>query len=414
MANNLWKGDAAAVAQVVTIQVTGYDAATTYRITIGNKVVSVLGTTDAAGTASALQAALAASTIAEFQEVTWTVSTDTVTGTAATAGVPFTATSSVSGGTGTIGSVTTTTSSAGPSHWGTAANWSLGTVPVSTDVVYVSGGASILYDLDQSAVTLGGLYVRETFTGDIGLPEYNASGYKEYRATYLKCGVTNTVGVHIGTAGGSGGSGRIKHDASNIQCSWYAHCTGTGAEQGVPAVLLKGSHASNIANIERGSLGIAFLPGETATVATVSIGYRDSQATDADVVLGDGCTLTTVKQNGGTLSFGSSVTTLTQRGGTATARNAANVSTLDSKGGRLNHQSSGTVGGSAVTLGKDSVLDLSGDPRAKGLGNPTMYAGSSLLDPAKTASGTPAITLSGCGLDDVTIDLGSDIVLTRS
>ena len=99
MATRIWRGDAVDIAQVVTVQVTADDSSTTYTITINNKDVSVAGSgVDVDTTAAALQAALDASTIPEFAEVTWTVATDTITGTADTAGKPFTATSSATGG----------------------------------------------------------------------------------------------------------------------------------------------------------------------------------------------------------------------------------------------------------------------------------------------------------------------------
>lgn len=411
MATVSWRGDSAAVAQVTTIQVTAYHASTVYKATINGKVVSVPGTTDAVGTAAAMQAAMAASTIAEFAEVVWTVSTDTVTGTARTPGVPFTVTSSVSGGSGTIGSATTATSSAGPNHVDDAANWSGGAVPSSSDTVHVSGGAAMLYGLDLSAVTLAALHVHSTFSAGIGLPEYNASGYKEYRETYLRVGAT---AVRIGAEEDGSGAGRIKLDQGIAQATWSILRTGSPAESGVPAVLLKGTHASNALNVERGSVGVAFHPGEVSTIATVREGYANSQATDADLFLGDGCTLTTINQNGGTLVFGSNVTTLTQRSGTATVRNSANVATLDSQKGRLNYRSSGTIGGTALTLGAKAILDLSGDPRAKTVSNLVMAAGSSFQDPDKTAASTVAVTLQDCGIKDVDIDLGSNIVITRS
>lgn len=92
--------------QTVTIVITGFDAATTYKVTIGSVTVSVTGNTDTATTASDLQVALAGSVDPGFASVIWTVAGSTITGSAAHRA--FTATSSVSGGTGTIGDVTTT------------------------------------------------------------------------------------------------------------------------------------------------------------------------------------------------------------------------------------------------------------------------------------------------------------------
>ena len=66
MATKYWKGTATAVAQVSSATVTAYDAATTYKITVGagnnTVVISAPGTTDANGTAAALRTAWNAST----------------------------------------------------------------------------------------------------------------------------------------------------------------------------------------------------------------------------------------------------------------------------------------------------------------------------------------------------------------
>src|SRR5438067_3371208 len=117
MGQKRWKGTAASVAQVTTVTVGTYDAATTYKVTINGKTVSQVGTGGTnATTAAALQALLAASAEPEFTEVTWTVASNVVTATAATKGKPFTLTTAVSGGTGTISQATPTASS-GPNDY---------------------------------------------------------------------------------------------------------------------------------------------------------------------------------------------------------------------------------------------------------------------------------------------------------
>ena len=62
MADKYWLGIATEVAQIDTVQINGYDAATTYKLTVGGFVISVLGDTDVNGTAAALAAAWNAST----------------------------------------------------------------------------------------------------------------------------------------------------------------------------------------------------------------------------------------------------------------------------------------------------------------------------------------------------------------
>jgi hypothetical protein len=165
MGKNNWIGGASAVAQVTTVQVTAYDAASTYKLTVGAQVISTIAAGGVNATATALAAAWNASTHPYFAAVTAVASTDTVTLTADTAGVPFVVTSSKTGGTGTIGAASTSTASAGPNDYSTAANWSLGAVPVNSDEVYIRGNVVvILWGLAQSGVTPALLSIEKTVT----------------------------------------------------------------------------------------------------------------------------------------------------------------------------------------------------------------------------------------------------------
>src|SRR5437870_1231320 len=107
MATNRFTGGASAIAQVSTVTITADDVTTTYKLTINGKVISTLGTgVSTTATAAALAAAWAASTAGEALEVVATSSVAVVTLTGKSDGTPFTVTSSVSGGAGTIGAVT--------------------------------------------------------------------------------------------------------------------------------------------------------------------------------------------------------------------------------------------------------------------------------------------------------------------
>ncbi len=91
MATKIWRGDATAVAQVTTaIPVASVTIGDIFALAINGKRVIVTATAATAANVAALFAtAIAASDDAEWQEVTATVSTDTLILTAATAGVPF-------------------------------------------------------------------------------------------------------------------------------------------------------------------------------------------------------------------------------------------------------------------------------------------------------------------------------------
>lgn len=211
--NKRVKGDAKKVAQVQTITIGTFDAATTYTVTSGTgKTYSVLGTTDAATTASNLKTALAAATDGDLTEITFTVATNVVTCTAKTAGIPFTLTVSVSGGAGTI-STAVTTANSGPSDLSLANNYDpsglpsgLLTAPVQSNAAAIAGGSLVntttYYWVITATNANGETVVSNEKSLTIANPNNTATlawaqvtgttGYKVYRST--------TAGVYGATS----------------------------------------------------------------------------------------------------------------------------------------------------------------------------------------------------------------------
>lgn len=401
--------NAQAVTEIKTVAITGFDAATSYRLTIGGKIVAVTGVTSTAATATALSAAWNASEIPETQDITASVLSSTVTLTHDDEGVPFTVTSSVSGGAGTIGAVTTTTSASGPHFWTGAANWSGGADPANGDDVYFDNSdVPVKYGLDQSAVTLNSLTFAASYTGTIGLPEVNADGtdeYVEYREQYLKIGVSPGT-LTIGSGPGNG-SDRIKINTGTVATILTAFQSGRGNDGELEAILWKGTHASNTLTVYRGEVGVAVFGGESAVIATLKLGYVDNEASDAIVRCGTGVTLTTVNQQGGELDLNSAVTTVTKLGGSLQFRTGA-VTTLTNDGGSVVYSSSGTV----TTLNVGTGGQVQFDPTARTVTNANAYAGSAILDPQKSVTWTNGISLIHCGLADVSLDVGKHVKTT--
>jgi hypothetical protein len=402
MATHIWQGDMAAVAQIDTVQITAYDAATTYILTVGGKTVSVVGDTDVNTTATNLAAAWNASTQAEFAEVTATVATDTVTLTADTAGKPFTASSSVSGGAGTIGAVTSSTANAGPNLW-IAGNFDTGTLPANTDtVIFENSAIDCLYLLDQNTVTLTLLVIKASYTGKIGLPRTNSSGYVEYRDTALKISATT---IKIGEGVGSGSS-RLKLNVGSVQTALNIYSSpSTRAETGIPCVLFTGTHASNTITVEDGDLGAAFFGGETATVATLNVA-------SGKIVCGSGTTgPTTANIDGGTVSLESNITTVNQTAGTVHLKGSATVGTWNLDGGTCYYRSSGTL--TTVNVRSGGVLDFREDQQARTVINCNAYEGYVIHDPTKTVTWTNGIDLVRCSLTS-NLNVGSNMTVSLS
>jgi hypothetical protein len=395
MATLYFKGDATAVAQVDTIQITAFDAATTYSVDIGGVVVSVIGNTSVNQTATDLHAALTgasaeANTI-YFDEgvtITWTVATDTVTATAFVPGVPFEITASVTGGTGTLSHTAEATASAGPHDWGTGDNWlntgtgAFGTAPVSgDDVVIENTSVNIVYGLDQNAVALDSLTIDQSYTGKIGLERLvfatsvdgdTTDGTKvEYREHYLKIGAEFLDIGRILGPGTQTGSSLLKINnvdaAASTQTIHNTATTGAGVQ---PAVRLLNTHASSNLLIRSapGGVGIAIdEPGETTTYASIKVS-DESQA--SRVFTGSGLTLTTWEQNGGNNSLrvvdDGTLTTLNMRGGVLSTNGDFTITTLNMVDGTLtaNHE---RIGGVAVTTANldGGLVDLRNSSTAR-------------------------------------------------
>ena len=351
MATKKWIGAAEAVAQVGTFVITavsGTPSDTEYFIDINGDTVSVLGDTDVDTTAAALQVALEASTNPYFSNIDWTVATDTITATAGTAGVPFTAVSSDVGGTGTIAAYSATTASDGPNNWASTRNWSDGVVPVSTDTVYIEDSAiSITDGLAQSAVTLTELVIKASFTGRIGLIGAFATSANgatttavkdEYKAQYLAISATTLSIGEKETGRPQDGSKMIKLNLGSNQATVTVHDTAsTSFVAGNPAIQLLGTHASNTMSVKaaRSSVGIAVGSLEVSTFATIDVG---TDVSSGGVVVGLGTTLTTFRQKSGESFIAA----------------AGNITTLDVLGGDVTTSGEGYLI-TTVTVGENGV-----------------------------------------------------------
>ena len=409
----IWEGRAptsSKVAQVASASIDAVDIVaeiTTFTVTISGLVVSQESDTNVNTTTAALVVKLNAETDARFSAITWTnpgAPSGDITATADVAGVQFKATLAAVGGDGTVTDFTDDTPSAGPGHWNTAMNWSTRTVPVDTDIVVIGDSAqSIIYDIDQSAVELLSLTVKSTFTGTIGLPINNTSGFVEGRDTHL------TIGATTMTIDGSG-SGRINielsaGDLSNVIVTG----SGTAAVSGVPPILLRGGvGGSSTLHIRKGTVGAAWYADEVAEFTTVNMDFITNQNTDAVLLAGTGAAITTLTKNGGSASISSNLTTLIQTAGSVSINGAATVGTMKLRGGTCFYKSIGTL---ASVIASGGVLDFRADSRARTVTTAVAYAGASIYDPLGTVAWTNDIDLIEATLEEVSLDLGKNITI---
>ncbi len=386
MAHVRFRGDAPAVAQVVTATPANVETGDVFTLTINGKSVSYTAAApQVADVTAGLTAAVAASAIPEFQELAAADAETHMTLTARTAGVPFVvAASATNGGAADTQTLTlaTVTASAGPAHWDCPANWSSGAVPASGDHVFLEETTrSLLYGLDQTGITLGSLNIAASFTGELGLPPVNREGatdYAEYRPRSLLIGAD---AVQIGHGQGPG-SGRLQLDTLAAATAVTVHFTGLATDD-EPAFHWRGENAANSLNVLGGSVGVALSGEETAELATL----RQSAG---DVRCGAGVTVVTIERSGaGTLTLAAAAGTLRQSGGETLVLGSGGVDTLSLTGGRVDYRSSGAL--ATVTLaGLGATLDFSADLRARTVASCTLAQGT-IIDPHRTVTWTTGI-----------------------
>ena len=408
-----FRGDAPPTAQVDTLTIGGtVEADDIFKVTINGKTVqAAAGAATAAAAATALYTALAASTIPEFAEITWAnPSSGVITATGADDGTPFTLTvSTTEAGGGAADDQafgrTATTAPTGPNYWSEAKNWSDGSIPANSDEVdLINCETDILYGLDQNGVTLARLTRHASFKGKVGLPDINETDanatYREYRDKELKISVTR-LDIHESTAG------RFRINLGSVQAAATIFGTGDSDESdaGIGAVQLRGTHASNVVEVYKGTVDIAMGSGEAATCNPLRIGWVDSQENDAVVRCGAGCTLTSVEKDGGELHTYGAVTAGRQAAGEWHHYDGA-FSAPTFQGGTLYYRSDDDLDSPVFSGG--AILDFTKDLSPREVVSAAFHGQAGIRDPFRTVTWTNGIDLVRRGIGD-NIDLGQNL-----
>lgn len=405
MATKIWRGDAPAVKQVDHFTPGSVAAGRTFTVTMNGKAVSYTTSAGTVGDVCAgLQAALASAGIGEFADVTWSEDGSKVIGTAATAGRPFTATGSASGGS-TL-SRTAVTASAGPHHWDTDDNWSPLGIPGGGDDAVVTNDVDILYGLDQSAAgTLASITWAQHATTRLGLPERSGLGYAEYRDTHLKINVS-AVNVGIGAHPELGlGTGRFKINCLATQTVVTVLNLASATEvNSMGAMSFIGTHSGNVVNAFAGRIAVG-LHG-AATVSLLRVGSASGTPGNVQVYVDGKTTLATAAVRDGLLITAAPVTTLVQTGGewhhVATSGTIATASVWN---GNARYLSGQTI--TTLHVGRSGTFDCSRVTRARTVTNGNVYAGGAIHDPQGSIAWTNPLALVGCDLTGAVVNLGS-------
>jgi hypothetical protein len=262
-------------------------------------------------------------------------------------GPTFTAAKSSTSGTFSVSHTTTGT---GPSDVNNTANYDTGALPVNSDDLIIDGPYNLLYNLSAlSGVTLASLTITSRFTqnNQIGLLARNAAGYAEYRATEFAISATTFTNY------GTGGLVRINFGSNAVAATSYQ--TGTSIDTNAPAYQLRGTSGSNTllalslsANGGTNDVGWA-ANGETASLSTA----RQDNGT---MKLGSAVTVTTVTTTGGTLNQYCGCTTLNCYSSTVNDFGGAKT-TVNILGGVVNDFGTSTYTNLNLSLGGTYNVD---------------------------------------------------------
>jgi hypothetical protein len=457
----MWIGAAAATKQITTLTVAGTWAGNdTYTLTMNGRdlVVTIVNGTTTAQVAESLRDAWNAAAridgtqsttntntsnfggqefgeFAEVDAVIYTTSTSVVRLIGKVAGRPFTVTGAAS--TAGDGDVTVASAQAatGPHHWDNPDNWDTGTVPADGDMgVFKDGSVSVKYGLPNPIYVTIVQY--QSFTGDIGLLEYNVDNplkpYREYRQRYVRLdddGAVDTTNEHkFGLGDGPRVPQVINIRQRNEDASDTLVTSATIFNTGVPKV--PGTKALNldIANegaaggtisVLKGSVNLCDQDGIQPAYTTLNIGYTDSQLSDAEIVVQNHSGALTVNQSGGKLLIyepGSvaltGARTFNVSGGECTIRDLATSGTVTVTllNCRFTYNATKTI--ASCTVGTNATFDAEKDLRAFTVTALDLYQGASWLDEFARATYTAGIDLNRCGIDDVTVRVGNNRRLT--
>lgn len=436
MAVKVWRGTAAGIQQVDTATVSGTWTAgdEAYLEINGSRLVVTIGAaTTVADVAEAVTAAINATSktdsvvgtetrnfggqeLPELSEVTASNTATEVVLEGNTAGVPFTATwpAPSTASSGTI-SGAATTAATGPNHFDNEDNWSTGAVPVTGDeIVFQDSAVDCLYGLEQFSVTNCTLQFDSSFTGRLGLSPKNPNNYDEYRTRHLQV-IPTTAARGLVVGGGPGnGSPRLNIDPSTTAIQAVINFTST-AESGAKAAVDLINMAGATIAVRQGSVSLAAMASNEASVATLEMTYNTQVATDALVYVGTKGRVDNINKTGGELRFvntdGGTVASCVSRAGIVEFHGKMGVTFLDVQGGRMYWKSTGTL--ESPKVGGAGVLDFSQDADLKTVTNPIeRYSNNSrILDPNKVVTN---LRIDNNEVSDTTnLELGTDFRITR-
>lgn len=414
MATKYWIGRAASVAQITKVVFSSIVSTNTYSVTINGKTISATAASTSLGDLiDALVNAWNSSAEPEHREMTAARREDpTLSGlqlTAINSGVPITVTASATTGTATV---TQPTAASGPNFWNVAGNWQGGSLPsAADDIVVRDSDVSILYGLTDTN-NYASLTVDATFTGTIGLPDRNQSGYPEYRTTLLTLGTGSAITVNLGYGVGAFTS-RLRLDVQGSNVTYTLQGAGTNGTAAYPFELRNPGSGSTV-RVYAGGLAISSsTSGNVSTLDVIQrLGSGIGTSQNVAVNVQSNITVTTAEVYGAAVLIEGAVTTLIAReqARVTVAKAAAAATVKVSSQALINWDSSGGIT-TKLHVEQQGTIDFGRVGTTKTIAACDMFAGGTLLDPLDNCTFTAGVVLQACRIADVSLDLGVGITI---
>jgi hypothetical protein len=250
------------------------------------------------------------------------------------------------------------TDSGNEGDWETAANWTGAAVPIGDDDVYFEDSSqSVTANLDQSAVELDSLNIAQSYTGSIG---------DDDTALEIDSPIVN-IGYNYGP-GSPLGSPLINLLLDAVASVITVFNTGSSAIPTQTPVRISANSASTTLEVRKGKVSIALGTSETTTIGAITAGYTTNKATDTDIFIGKGVTLTDLILNGGEVSCiaeGAAKMidgTLTVNDGVLTTEGLGTMDAMIVNGGTAKINSTGTITSLILNAGTTDTTGNAGTP----------------------------------------------------
>ena len=237
------------------------------------------------------------------------------------------------------------------SDYSVAANWSPSGVPAAADTVILPGTSSqnITAGLDQSAIALAAFIVEDGYSGTIG----TSAGYLQIDADTI-------------TFDGSGAA-YIDTGSADVDFDVTGTATATAGSFGLYII---GTNIDDL-SVKSGTVGVAVLPGEAATLA-------DARVLGGKLTIGAGVTQLNLEADGGTTTHKNTITTVKVFSGTVNAEVSGQATTIYSFGGTYNLNGTGNP----TTLNLEGgTIDTTGSGISRSVATLYFASGTLKMDP---------------------------------